>query len=67
MMNTMDKWYKMGSREYFSQVAIPELYKKCRQKVAAELKTVEFFATTSNLWSSRKAEPYQSLIVHYID
>lgn len=28
---------------------------------------VEFFATTTDLWSSRTTEPYQSLTVHYID
>ncbi|KAK0151883.1 Zinc finger BED domain-containing protein 1 [Merluccius polli] len=59
LVNTMDKRYRMPSRTHFSQVAIPELYKKCRQRVAAELKT-EFFATTTDLWSV-------SLTVHYID
>lgn len=67
LINTLDKWYSIPSRTYFSQVAIPELYKKCKEKVAAELKTVEFFATTTDMWSSRTAEPYQSLTVHFID
>ncbi|XP_070835535.1 zinc finger BED domain-containing protein 4-like [Chaetodon trifascialis] len=67
LINTLDKRYSIPSRTYFSQTAIPELYKKCKDKVAAELKTVEFFATTTDLWSSRTAEPYQSLTVHFID
>lgn len=57
----------MASRSYFIQVAVPELYKKCTQKDAAELKTVQFYATMTNPWSNRKAEPYQSLTVHCID
>ncbi|XP_061585714.1 E3 SUMO-protein ligase ZBED1-like [Cololabis saira] len=67
LVRTLDKRYRMPSRTHFSQVAIPALYKKCRQRVAAELKTVEFFATTTDLWSSRTTEPYQSLTVHFID
>uniref|UniRef100_A0A9J8ALC4 BED-type domain-containing protein n=1 Tax=Cyprinus carpio carpio TaxID=630221 RepID=A0A9J8ALC4_CYPCA len=64
---TLDKRYNIPSRTYFSQTAIPELYKKCKEKVAAEVKTVEFFASTTDMWSSRTAEPYQSLTVHFID
>lgn len=67
LVSTMDKRYRIPSATHFSQVAIPELYKNCRQRVAKELKTVEFFATTTDLWSSRTSEPYQSLTVHYID
>ena len=67
LINTLDKWYSIPSRTYFSQTAIPELYKKCKEKVAAELKTVEFFATTTDMWSSCTPEPYQSLTVHCID
>ncbi|KAK6297662.1 hypothetical protein J4Q44_G00322450 [Coregonus suidteri] len=67
LIHTLDKRYSIPSRTYFSQTAIPELYKKCKEKVAAELKTVEFFASTTDMWSSRTAEPYQSLTVHFID
>ncbi len=66
LINTLDKRYSMPSRTYFSQVAIPELHKECKQRVAAELKTAEFFAATTDMWSSRTAEPYQSLTVHFI-
>ncbi|KAJ8342807.1 hypothetical protein SKAU_G00327350 [Synaphobranchus kaupii] len=67
LVKTLDKRYSMPSRTYFSQVAIPELYKTCRQRVAAELKTAEFFPTTTDMWSSRTAEPYQSLTVHFVN
>lgn len=66
LINTLDKRYSIPSHTYFSQVAIPELYNKCKQSVAAELKSSEFFAATTDMWSSRTAEPYQSLTVHFI-
>ncbi|XP_051564716.1 E3 SUMO-protein ligase ZBED1-like [Myxocyprinus asiaticus] len=66
LINTLDTQYNMPSHTYFSQVAIPELHKKCKQRVAAELKTKEFFAATTDMWSSRTAEPYKSLTVHFI-
>lgn len=43
LLNTLDMRYQMPSRTYLSQVAIPELYKKIRNRVSAELKTVEYF------------------------
>ncbi|XP_051571349.1 E3 SUMO-protein ligase ZBED1-like [Myxocyprinus asiaticus] len=66
LINTLDTRYNMPSRTYFSQVAIPELHRKYKQRVAAELKTKEFFAATTDMWSSRTADPYQSLTVHFI-
>ncbi|XP_035848419.1 zinc finger BED domain-containing protein 1-like [Sander lucioperca] len=66
LVTTLDKRYNMPSRTYFSQIAIPELHRQCRQRVAMELKTIQFFAATTDMWSSHTAEPYQSLTVHYI-
>ena len=42
LINTLDKRYSLPSPTCFSQVAIPELYRKCKQRVTAELKTAEF-------------------------
>lgn len=32
-----------------------------------DVTAVEYFATTTDLWSSRTMEPYMSLTIHYID
>ena len=40
LINTLDKQYSMPSQTYFSQVAILELYKRCKQGVTA--KSAEF-------------------------
>ncbi|KAL6465097.1 hypothetical protein MHYP_G00252300 [Metynnis hypsauchen] len=67
LLLTLDKRYQLPSRTYFSQVAIPELYITCRNTVETELRSVEYYATTTDMWSSRTAEPYRSLTVHFIN
>ncbi|XP_033931523.1 E3 SUMO-protein ligase ZBED1-like [Pseudochaenichthys georgianus] len=67
MIHSLDKRYVIPSRTYFSQVAIPDLYEKCTAKVETELSKVEYYAVTTDLWSSRTTEPYISLTVHFID
>lgn len=41
------------------------MYKKCRDEVAKEVIEADDFAATTELWSSRTAEPYISLTVHF--
>lgn len=67
LVKTLDKRYAVPSQKYFSQTAVPNMYKTCREKVAAELKSVQYFVGTSDLWSSTRMEPYLSLTSHYID
>ena len=57
LINTLDKRYSVPPRTCFSQVAIPELYKKFKKSDCR----AEFFATTSDMWSSCTVKPYQSL------
>ncbi|XP_051567264.1 E3 SUMO-protein ligase ZBED1-like [Myxocyprinus asiaticus] len=67
LIHTLDARYDLPSRKYFSNTTIPHMYSECRQRIAAELKHGEFFATTSDFWSSRTAELYLSLTIHFID
>lgn len=67
LVKTLDKRYVLPSRKHFSRVALPALYDKCRAEVEKDVSTAEYFATTTDLWSSRSMEPYISLTVHYID
>ncbi|KAK0144040.1 Zinc finger BED domain-containing protein 1 [Merluccius polli] len=62
MIKTLDPRYKLPSRKYFSQVAIPNLYQQNR----CDGQTVRHFAATTDMWSSRTMEPYLSLTVHFI-
>lgn len=67
MVKTLDKRYALPSRHHFSREALPALYKECRADVEKDVATAEYFATTTDLWSSRKMEPYISLTLHFID
>ena len=67
LVHKLDRRYEVPSRNYFSDVAIPNLYEKCRTTVESELAQVEYFACTTDLWSSRTTEPYISLTVHFLD
>ncbi|XP_060774450.1 E3 SUMO-protein ligase ZBED1-like [Neoarius graeffei] len=67
LLRTMDKRYVLPSRTYFNQVAIPQLYAECKAKVAKELEDIKFYASTTDMWSSRMTEPYTSLTVHFVN
>lgn len=66
-VKVMDSRYQLPGRKHFSQTALPQLYVECREAVEKELQNVSYFATTSDIWSSRTSEPYLSLTAHFID
>ncbi|XP_049326739.1 E3 SUMO-protein ligase ZBED1-like [Astyanax mexicanus] len=67
LIKVLDPRYQLPGRKHFSHTALPQLYTECREKVENELQSVSYFATTSDLWSSRTSEPYLSLTAHFID
>lgn len=66
LVNKLDRRYEIPSRKYFSQEAIPNLYNTLTSEVKSELSQVKYFASTTDLWSSRTTEPYMSFTVHFI-
>lgn len=66
MIRTLDKRYKIPPRNYLSGKAIPKLYNETKTRVDSELRDVDYFATRTDLWSSRTTEPYMSLSAHFI-
>jgi hypothetical protein len=68
LLQVMDPRYTLPGRKYFSQTAVPSMYNSARERLKSELMSeMEYFALTSDLWSSRTSDPYMSLTVHYID
>ena len=51
MLRKFNPQYELPSRKYFTQTAIPKLYESVRERVAAELKCVDYYSATSDLWS----------------
>ena len=67
LVDTLDPRYEIPSAKYFSNVAIPALYEKTRERVAAEITSAHYFSSTTDMWSSSTMEPYLSYSVHFID
>lgn len=68
MLATFDPRYELPGRKYFSQTAIPALYNTVRKNVLTEVQQqAKFFASTSDMWSSRTMMPYMSYTIHFID
>ena len=66
MINAIDQRYEVPSRKYFTETAMPKCYAELCEKVQKELCDLKYFATTTDLWSSRTMEPFISLTIHYI-
>ena len=66
LLKSFDPRYELPSRKYFSKTAIPKLYAETREIVEADVKSAEFFAATTDCWSSHTMEPYLSYTVHFI-
>ncbi|KAK6181734.1 hypothetical protein SNE40_009530 [Patella caerulea] len=67
LLKTLDARYQLPGWKYFSQTAIPDLYNNVYDTVSSEIKDMEFYAGTTDLWSSKNMEPYMSFTVHFID
>lgn len=67
LVKTLDPWYNMPDRKHFSCVRLPRIYEECRAKVKEGLQYVEYYALTTDLWTSRVTQPYMSLTVHFIN
>lgn len=66
LLQTFDKQYELPGRKYFTKTAIPDLYNKTREIIAKDLKSVDFVALTTDMWSSINMTPYITVTAHYI-
>ena len=67
MVTTLDPQYKLPTRNYFSETAVPSAYSRIRGEMMTEISSVGHFSLTTDMWSSRRMTPYMSLTFHYID
>ena len=67
LINVLDQRYNLPGRKYFSKTALPRLYEECQGNLEIQLGCVKYFATTTDLWSSRTSEPCMSLTIHFVD
>ena len=66
LLQSFDPQYELPSHKYFWKTAIPNLYDKNWEIVAAELKNVDYFSATVDMWSSHSLQPYLSYTIHFV-
>ena len=67
LLNTFDRRYTPPSATAMSRTYIPKLYDATRDTVLQELEKIDYFAATSDMWSSHGMTPYMGYTVHFID
>ena len=66
MLESFDPRYQLPSRKYFLKITIPALFNSTQSALVSTLQEVEYFSSTSDLWSSVCMHPYLSYTVHFI-
>lgn len=66
MITTCEPRYKVPSRTFFSETAIPKLYNDQKIIVQNELSQAIRVATTTDGWTSRATESYITITSHHI-
>lgn len=67
MIHVLEPRYEIPSRPYFSNVVVPKIYQDIRAKVESDLKMATFVALTTDGWTSRATESYNTVTAHFID
>uniref|UniRef100_A0A1X7UNU5 BED-type domain-containing protein n=1 Tax=Amphimedon queenslandica TaxID=400682 RepID=A0A1X7UNU5_AMPQE len=72
MISVINPRYDLPHKDHFSRLAIPRLYEDTRHNLESKLasssaKSIFFFSSTSDLWSSRTSDPFLVYTIHYID
>ena len=66
LVSKLDPKYELPSRKYFTSQEIPRLYSEVKDDLFVKLKNAEFFAATTDLWTSGANHPYLSYTIHFI-
>ena len=63
----LDPKYNLPSRKYFSKQEIPSLFAQVRTDVMKKVSEANYYAATTDLWTSSCNHPYLSYTVHFIN
>ncbi|XP_072569011.1 zinc finger BED domain-containing protein 4-like [Paramormyrops kingsleyae] len=68
LIEFLESRYTIPSRKYFTETALPELYKRVRDHIAKQIKDVTAMSFTTDIWSSDVCPiSLLSLTVHWLD
>ncbi|XP_060583389.1 E3 SUMO-protein ligase ZBED1-like [Ruditapes philippinarum] len=66
LLAVLEPRYKLPSRQFFSDRLIPEMYESVKKRVVAELGIAHGVGLTSDGWTSRSTESYETITCHFI-
>ncbi|KAK0150377.1 Zinc finger BED domain-containing protein 1 [Merluccius polli] len=66
MVQTLEPRYVIPSRQYITDIAVPNLYKEVKTNVLECLGLAEKVGLTCDAWTSRATESYVTITVHHI-
>ena len=61
-----DSRYELPCRTYFSGTETDQIYNELYTIIQSELGGAEYFAGTTDMWTSRITDPYMSFTIHFI-
>jgi hypothetical protein len=64
LLHKLNPRYELPSRKHFMDVVIPKLYQATRDSVQQVLTSMEYYSTTTDIWTSRNMMSYMSVTVH---
>ena len=69
MLYKFNPRFQLPTRKHFTKVAIPSLVSQVRDKIEGLIagRELEYFSTTTDLWTSVSGDPYITLSCHFID
>lgn len=66
LLKTLEPRYVTPSRRFFTDTAVPKLYREVKLKVQESLKPAERVALTCDAWTSRAVDSYVTITAHYL-
>ncbi len=67
LLSVLEPRYNVPNKTTFSKNKAVKLYDATKEAVMQNLNSVDFFASTSDMWSSHGLTPYMGYTLHWID
>lgn len=67
LMHNLEPRYQVPNRQTFSEQLVPTLHKAEAEKLKNDMKSADAVGITTDGWTSRTTEPYNTITAHYIN
>ncbi len=66
LLKVLEPRYKVPDHTTFSKNKVAKLYDVTREAVMSDLSSIDYFASTTDMWSSHGMTPYMGFTLHWI-